>query len=253
MTLFHRIFASRQQEIPFCSVVVPAAGSSRRMGGENKLLLPLGGVPVLLRTLMALEAAETVQEVILAARESDLVPLGELIKTCGLTKPKKIVVGGATRLHSVQNALREIDPRAKWVAVHDGDRPLITPELVNRVVVKARTTNAAAPAVPVKDTVKRAVEGVVQETPDRSSLFAVQTPQVFDAALLQAAVQNAVDTEAAVTDDCSCVELLGKKVYLVPGDEENLKITTPLDLLVAEAILERRERDGNDVSRGTGL
>ena len=130
---------------------------------------------------------------------------------------------------------------AKLLAVQDGARPLVTPELFAAVVLRAAVCAAAAPAVPVHDAIKLARDRRVTEAPDRSMLFAVQTPQVFDAGLLKAALQSALTEHAALTDDCSAVERLGKAVYLTDGDEENIKITTPLDLIVAEAILRRRE------------
>ena len=216
---------------PTCTAILAAAGSSQRMGGENKLLLPLDGMPVLAHTLRAVDAAQSVDEIVIAAREEDLLTYAELCKTYGIRKPVKVVVGGATREESVLRAALEARADAKLLAVQDGARPLVTPELFD----------AAAPAVPVHDTIKLARDRRVTETPDRSMLFAVQTPQVFDAGLLKAALQSALTEHAALTDDCSAVERLGKAVYLTDGDEENIKITTPLDLIVAEAILRRRE------------
>ena len=156
-------------------------------------------------------------------------------------KPVKVVVGGATRQESVLRAALEARADAKLLAVQDGARPLVTPELFDAVILRAAVCAAAAPAVPVHDTIKLARDRRVTETPDRSMLFAVQTPQVFDAGLLKAALQSALTEHAALTDDCSAVERLGKAVYLTDGDEENIKITTPLDLIVAETILRRRE------------
>lgn len=224
----------------FCTAVVAAAGSSRRYGEENKLLLPLAGIPVLARTLLAVERAESIDEIVIAARESDLMVYAELCRTYGLQKPVKIVVGGATRAESVLRAALEANKEAKLIAVQDGARPLVTPELIDAVVQCAARCSAAAPAVPVKDTIKVTQNHVVQQTPDRAALFAVQTPQVFDAGLLKAALQSALADDAQITDDCSAVERIGKEIYLTDGSEENLKITTPLDLIVAEAILDRR-------------
>ena len=220
---------------PTCTAILAAAGSSQRMGGENKLLLPLDGMPVLAHTLRAVDAAQSVDEIVIAAREEDLLTYAELCK------PVKVVVGGATRQESVLRAALEARADAKLLAVQDGARPLVTPELFDAVVLRAAVCAAAAPAVPVHDTIKLARDRRVTETPDRSMLFAVQTPQVFDAGLLKAALQSALTEHAALTDDCSAVERLGKAVYLTDGDEENIKITTPLDLIVAEAILRRRE------------
>ena len=144
----------KREDHPFCSAIVAAAGSSRRMEGENKLLLPLEGIPVLARTLLALDAARLVDEIVVAVREADLLTVGDLCKIYGVSKPVKIVRGGATRLESVRSALLECREDAAFLAVHDGARPLAEPELIDRVVSLAHRTNAAAPAVPVKDTVK---------------------------------------------------------------------------------------------------
>lgn len=226
---------------PYCSALIAAAGSSNRMGGENKLLLPLCGKPVIAHTLQAIEQAESIDEIIIAAREADLVTFAELCKIYGITKPVKVIVGGATREESVLRAALEANPDADLLAVQDGARPLVTPELIDRTVRAAAGSFAAAPAIPVHDTVKIAEHGLVRETPDRSVLFAVQTPQVFDAGLLKAALQSALEAGAALTDDCSAVERLGKEVYLTEGNQENLKITTPVDMIIAEAILEHRD------------
>ncbi len=217
---------------PTCTAILAAAGSSQRMGGENKLLLPLDGMPVLAHTLRAVDAAQSVDEIVIAAREEDLLTYAELCKTYGIRKPVKVVVGGATRQESVLRAALEARADAKLLAVQDGARPLVTPELFDAVILRAAVCAAAAPAVPVHDTIKLARDRRVTETP---------TPQVFDAGLLKAALQSALTEHAALTDDCSAVERLGKAVYLTDGDEENIKITTPLDLIVAETILRRRE------------
>lgn len=232
----------REANRPFCTALVAAAGSSSRMGGVDKLMEFLDGVPVLMRTLTALQLADAIDEIVIAAREEALVDISALCKTYGITKCTKVVRGGENRCHSVLLAALEASPNAALLAVQDGARPLVTPGLIDRVVEAAARCGAAAPAIPVKDTIKTAAEdGAVTGTPDRSTLRAVQTPQVFEADLLKAALQSALENGAAVTDDCSAVERLGKVVYLVDGDEENLKITTPMDLVVAEAILAERE------------
>ena len=226
---------------PFCTAVVVAAGRSERMG-QDKLLLPLGNRPVLEHTLRAVNAAERVDEIILVTREDLMMPLADLCKKCGLQKPVKVVRGGETRPESVLAGALAADSRAELIAVQDGARPLITPELFDAVAESAQITNASAPAVPVTDTIKVADEnGVVRSTPERTTLFAVQTPQVFQAELLKAALQSAITCGVNITDDCAAVERLGKQVQLVPGDGENIKITRPLDLTVAESILEKRE------------
>ena len=233
---------ARREQRPFCSALVPAAGSSRRMGGENKLLLPLGGMPVIARTLLALSGSDLVDEIIVAVRQEDLLTMADAARACGMEKPLKIVAGGESRTASVLAALAACDERAEFAAVHDGARPLVTRRVIDETIRRAFSCAAAAPAVPVKDTVKVAgPDRVVVETPPRETLFAVQTPQVFDRALLAAALRSALDDGAALTDDCSAVERLGKEVYLTEGDYENLKITTPEDLVTAEAIWAHRE------------
>ena len=232
----------RESSRPQCTALVAAAGSSSRMGGVNKLLEPLDGVPVLARTLTALQLARQVDEIVVACREEDLFPISDLCHTYGITKCSKVIRGGESRVHSVLLAALEASPESRLLAVQDGARPLVTPELIDRVISAAVRCGAAAPAVPLKDTVKEVRDGgAVERTLDRSSLRAVQTPQVFDAQLLKAALQDALEQGAAVTDDCAAVERLGKVVFLVEGDEENLKITTPTDLVLAEAILRARE------------
>ena len=232
----------REAQRPRCTALVAAAGSSTRMGGGNKLLLPLDGVPVLVRTLTALQQARRVDEIVIAAREEELVEISRLCRTYGITKCAKVVRGGESRAHSVLLAALEAREDAELLAVQDGARPLVTPELIDAVAEAAARTAAAAPAVPVKDTVKAVrADGTVEQTLDRGALRAVQTPQIFESSLLKAALQSAVEGNVPVTDDCSTVERLGKRVYLVEGDEENLKITTPVDLILAEAILRSRE------------
>ena len=219
---------------PFCTAIVPAAGSSTRMGGQDKLLADLCGTPVLMRTLCAIDKTELVDEIIVA----------DLCSRCGLHKPVKVVLGGPTRARSVLAAAVEANPKAGLLAVHDAARPLVDPAEFDEIIRFACRTNAAAPAVPVTDTIKTAdpTDGRVLSTPDRSTLFAVQTPQVMEASLLKAALQSAIDAGVELTDDCSAVERLGKEVYLATGSRENIKITTPLDLLIAEAILRGRDQ-----------
>ena len=228
---------------PFCTAIIPAAGSSARMGGGNKLLMPLAGVPVLVRTLRAVDGAELVSEIVVATRQDQLEEIAKLCREAGLKKPITVVCGGASRTESVLAAAMEANPKAKLLAVHDGARPLVLPADIDNVIRYACNTYAAAPAVPVTDTVKVADEtGLVTATPERSTLYAVQTPQVFQTELLKGALQAAVRDGASVTDDCAAVERLGKQVYLTQGSRENIKITTPIDLAIAEAILRQRRQ-----------
>lgn len=243
--LWDKIRGIRDRRRPFCTAIIAAAGRSERMNGENKLFVDLAGAPVLMRTLCAVDQANLVDEIIVATREDLLLEVADLCSRAGLRKSVRVVKGGASRTESVLAAAMEADPRAELLAVHDGARPLVRPEEFDDLIRRGGDTFAVAPAVPLTDTVKTADEtGRVLSTPDRSTLYAVRTPQVFQKDILKAALQSALDAEVAVTDDCAAVERLGKEVYLTSGDPENIKITTPFDLVVAEAILKQREREG---------
>lgn len=237
MAFFRKL---REAQRPHCTALVAAAGSSSRMGGINKLLQPLDGMPVLLRTLTALQQATRVDAIVVATREEELVEISKLCRAYGISKCTKVVRGGEDRTHSVLLAALDAPAETELLAVQDGARPLVTPDLIDAVIAKAERSGAAAPAVPVKDTIKTVGEdGAVEETLERSALRAIQTPQVFTADLLKAALQDVLEKGIAVTDDCAAVERLGKKVYLIPGAESNLKITTPTDLILAEALLRK--------------
>ncbi len=225
----------RKAHHSFCSVVVVAAGNSTRMG-RDKLMLSLCGVPILARTLMALNGCNAVDEIIVVTREEKLEEVAQLRESYSLDKLKKIVIGGETRTESALAGVSEADKKAKIICIHDGVRPFITNEMIEDVVHYAVLYNAAAPALPVKDTIKRAKNGVVLETPDRSELFAVQTPQAFQADIIKGALTNAVRSGKTYTDDCAAVEAFGVSIYLSRGSEDNIKITTPSDLFLAEAI-----------------
>lgn len=223
---------------PYCACVVAAAGSSTRMAGADKLMEDLGGEPVILRTLRALNASPYIHHITVVTREDLLVEIGRLCREQELTKVAQVLVGGASRLESVYKGVCNLPKKTKLIAIHDGARPFVSHEVIHAVCHAAGHCSAAAPAVAVKDTVKR-VEGTrVVETLDRDVLRCVQTPQVFDADLIRAALQRAMDEGASVTDDCAAVEALGATVHLVEGDQRNFKITTPADLAAARAALE---------------
>ncbi|MEG1878016.1 MAG: 2-C-methyl-D-erythritol 4-phosphate cytidylyltransferase [Pseudoflavonifractor sp.] len=241
MGLFKHLQRKKPAALPYCAAVVPAAGSARRMEGQEKLLLPLGDLPVLVHTLQALSASAYIGEIVVVTRQDLMVPIAQICKDFALHKVTKVVAGSDTRTKSVLCGVREVSERAELIAIHDGARPLVSLQVIDDAIRRAAECGAAAPAVAVKDTIKRAVGGLVEDTPDRSRLFAVQTPQVFDAALIYGALQKAQTDGAALTDDCSAVERLGMSVALTEGSYENIKITTPIDLLLGEAILQGRE------------
>ena len=230
--------ARKLLKLKYCGAVIVAAGSAQRMGGTDKIMADLCGVPVVLRAIREFQNCDAIREIVVVTRE-DLVT--RLMGMCAnLDKVKAVVAGGKDRPESVKLGLNALSDKVKLAAIHDGARPLISWQVIDRTVRAANTFGAAAPAVPVKDTIKVVTGGIVKETPERKYLYAVQTPQVFDAALLRGALQKAETEEAAITDDCSAVERLGMSVRIVEGDERNLKITTPMDLAVARMLLEER-------------
>ena len=222
-----------------CGAVIVAAGSASRMGGIDKVMAELKGEPMILRTVRTFQECDAVCEIVIVTREDLILPISNLCRH--LSKVKMVVKGGRSRQESVCLGLNALSDKVKLAAVHDGARPLVTWEVIDRTIRAANTYGAAAPAIPVKDTIK-VVEGrIVKNTPDRASLYAVQTPQVFDFDLLRGALKKAEQDSAAVTDDCSAVERLGMSVKIVEGDEENIKVTTPMDLKIAEMLLEGRK------------
>ena len=222
-----------------CGVVIVAAGSASRMGGIDKVMAPLGGEPMIVRTVRAFQDCDAIASIVIVTREDLIRPISGLCRDMG--KVAAVVAGGKTRQESVHLGLNALPKGTKLAAVHDGARPLISWQVIDRVVRAANTYGAAAPAIPVKDTIKVVQGGLVKETPDRSSLAAVQTPQVFDFDLLRGALRKAEEDGATVTDDCSAVERTGMKIKIVEGDERNLKVTTPMDLKIAELLLEETE------------
>jgi len=222
-----------------CGAVIVAAGSASRMGGIDKVMATLSGEPMIKRTVRTFQECDAVSEIVIVTREDLILPISELCKQ--YAKVTAVIVGGKSRQESVSNGLNALSKGVKLAAIHDGARPLITWQLVDWVIRTANSYGAAAPAIPVKDTIKTVEGGVVLNTPDRSKLRAVQTPQVFDIDLLRGALKKAKDDGAEVTDDCSAVERLGMKIKIVDGDERNLKVTTPMDLKIAEMLLEEMQ------------
>ena len=228
--------ARKFMPLGYCGAVIVAAGSASRMGGIDKVMAELEGEPMILRTVRTFQTCEAIREIIIVTREDLIIPIMGLC--AGLEKVKAVVVGGSSRQESVERGLNALSDKVKLVAVQDGARPLITHAVIDRTVRAAHTYSAAAPGIPVKDTIKVVNGGIVKETPDRKTLQAVQTPQVFDLALLKGALKKAKEDNAEVTDDCSAVERLGMSIKMVEGDERNIKVTTPMDLAIAKLLLE---------------
>ena len=222
--------------LKYCGVVIVAAGTASRMGGSDKVMALLDGEPMIVRTVRTFQNCDAIKEIVIVTREDLIVPITNLCRE--FDKVCAVVRGGSSRQESVGLGLNTLSKKVKLAAVQDGARPLITEAVIDRTVRAAHNYGAAAPAIPVKDTIKVVKGGMVESTPDRATLQAVQTPQVFDIDLLKGALKKAEITGAAVTDDCSAVELMGMKVKIVEGDERNIKVTTPMDLKIAEMLLE---------------
>ena len=222
-----------------CGAVIVAAGSASRMGGIDKVMAPLGGTPMVARTAAAFQNCDAIAEIVIVTRPDLIRPISALC--AGMDKVRAVVAGGSSRQESVWLGLNALSEDIQLAAIHDGARPLVSNLVIDRTVRAANSYGAAAPAVPVKDTIKVVKGGLVEKTPDRATLQAVQTPQVFDFDLLRGALKQAEEEKAAVTDDCSAVERLGMKVKIVEGDERNLKVTTPMDLEIAEMLLEEMQ------------
>lgn len=231
----------KKTDLPAVCAVIVAAGSSRRMGGENKLLLEIDGVPVLARTLSAFQKCAAIRDIVLVCREQDIMPYTELAKAFSIDKLCTVTRGGETRTESVLAGITAAPENAVLVAVHDGARPLVSEAVITEAVTTAAEYGAAAPVVPVKDSIKRIENGVIAADVPRDTLAAVQTPQVFARPLLLRALNEAARQGQAYTDDCAAVEALGQPVYATHGSYENIKITTPEDIAVAEALLQKEE------------
>lgn len=234
------LFFGKKKESPFASAVIPAAGSSTRMGKGNKLLLEIDHVPVLARTISAFEQCGMIDEIILVCREQDMVEYRALISEYGFRKVSSIVRGGSTRTESVLAGVRTAE-RAAIVAIHDGARPLVSEPVITSAIEAAIRERAAAPVVPIKDSVKRIGAGKIVSDVPRADIAAVQTPQCFERDLILKALEKAVREGLPLTDDCSAVEALGVTCAATEGSYMNLKITTPEDIAIAEALLEMEE------------
>ena len=226
-------------KLKYCGAVIVAAGNASRMGGIDKVMAQLGGEPMIARTVRTFQACDAIREIVVVTRPDLLTTVMGLCKN--FDKVTAVVAGGKDRPESVNLGLNALSSKVKLAAIQDGARPLVSWQVIDRTVRAANTYGAAAPAVAVKDTVKEVAGGLVVTTPDRSRLQAVQTPQVFDFDLLRGALKKAREEGAAITDDCSAVELLGAKVKIVEGDEKNIKVTTPMDLKIAQMLLEEMQ------------
>ena len=224
-------------------LLIPAAGSGKRMGSkQNKLLLHLKGKPLLAWTLIAAEASFEIEWIGIMGQTYDFPTFQEIIDSINPQKPIKLIEGGDTRQKSVYNGLQALPEQAQHVLIHDGARCLATPDLFDRCAKKVVTCQGLIAAIPVKDTIKVVNSDlVITDTPTRDNLWAAQTPQGFNAPLLKECHDRGVKMGWEVTDDAALLEKCGLQVEIVQGEETNLKVTTPIDLTIAEFILEQRK------------
>lgn len=212
------------------------------MGGVNKILMPLGDRLVIGVTMQAFQACGSVSEIVIVAREADIPAIKAEAEAAGITKLTACTVGGATRQESVINGVKQISKEAELVAVHDGARPLVKPEHIEKVIKDASVFGGATLGVPVKDTIKTVNDGLILDTPPRKFLYITQTPQIFKRQLYFEGIDFALEHGLDFTDDCQLVEAIGGKVAMTTGDYTNIKITTPEDIKLAEVLLAMQER-----------
>lgn len=221
-------------------VVIPAAGQGKRMNaGKNKQFIKINNVPVIIHTLNVFEQDDHCRGIILVVNENEIEIFNELIKQYHIRKIQEIVKGGLERQNSVYNGLKRLKEEGQIVLIHDGARPFIKKPIIHELVKKANEFDCAIVAVPVKDTIKSVYNDVVEKTMERSSLWSIQTPQAFRLSLILKAHKDAKMNQFIGTDDASLVERLGHEVHIVMGDYENIKLTTPEDLIYGQAILSK--------------
>lgn len=229
--------------LPYASAVIVAAGNSTRMGeGVNKQFLPICGTPVIARTAQAFDRSELVREVVIVARDQDMIPFWDIMKYFNIQKVKNIVTGGDTRQQSVLNGIRHLSTETAYYVVHDGARPLISPFTIDKVICDAFHHGAAAVGTKVKDTLKQVGEnGFIECTPDREKIYHIQTPQVFERDLYLQAVARTMEEGGDYTDDCQMLERAGVPIFVTQGEYANIKITTKEDAALAESLLMQQE------------
>ena len=220
--------------------IVAAGGSGTRMGVSiNKLFLKVSDIPVIVHTLLALNNCDAIDEIIISAKEDEIIKISELVSVFSISKVKTIVKGGKTRGESVLSASKEISLYTDFVMIHDGARPLVSNEILINTVNAAERYNAAACGVKPKCTLKSIDNGFISSTVDREKTIEIQTPQVFKKELFDVMYSHNVDVINSATDDCILAEISGARIFVTEGSYENIKITTPEDLEIAELLIER--------------
>lgn len=220
--------------------IVAAGGSGTRMGtGINKLFMKIDEVPIIVHTLSVLQNADVVDEIIISAREEDIIRISDLISAFALSKVKTIVKGGATRGESILSATKEISNDTDFVMVHDGARPFISDKILTETVNSAVTFGAAACGVKPKCTLKAIQDGFINNTIDREKTVEIQTPQVFSKKLFDKMYSCDLEAIKKATDDCALAEFSGAEIFVTEGSYRNIKITTPEDIEIAEIFIGR--------------
>lgn len=243
MSVIDKIFKFKSNVDDFCTAVIVAAGNSQRMG-RDKIMMPLGGRPVIAYALSAFQKCEHIDEIIVVTRPERLQDIADICHDDHIDKISKIIVGGKTRAQSALLGVLEASERATLIAIHDGARPFVSEALIDRTVNSAKQNHAVAPAVYATDTVRIVnAKGTTVSTPDRDTVALIQTPQVFDADIIKNALTKAVKNNLRITDDCSAVEAAGVKVTVVAGEQTNIKLTSAMDAYLAEKILADRGAD----------
>ena len=239
-----RLVGKALHTAPYTAAVILAAGCGSRMGHASvtKQLRLIGSLPIAVHSMLAFEQCPEISEILLVVRKDEEAVMRKLAEENGIKKLSKVVVGGETRQASAKNGFLSLSKKAKFVAIHDAARCLVTPDQISAVVKAAWDYRAATAAMPICDTVKKATaEGFIENTVPRENIFAAATPQVFDCDLYAAALYAAEKRGDSVTDDNMLMEAISQAVKIVDCGRNNFKITTEEDIFLAEAVLQRRE------------
>lgn len=231
----------RTKREPHCAAVVLAAGNSTRMGTDKAVML-LDGIPVIVRTLQVFQNHPQVDEIIVVTREDMLNNISALREQYSLGKISTVMIGGANRAESSLIGVSAISKNAKFVAIHDGARPFVTEQIISDALLAARDYYAAVPVIPSTDSLRLKDGEYLGNILNRDEIAAIQTPQIFDADLIKGALTYAVQNKLPITDDSSALSYTGFQVKMVNGDKNNIKLTTPEDRIIAEAILKERNQ-----------
>ena len=226
-----------------CAAVIPAAGLSARMNGEDKLFFIINGKPVIVHTLLAFQKSNCIKEIIIVTLEQSIEKITDLCKLHNISKVTKIIVGGSTRAESVLRGISAVSAKTPLVAIHDAARPCIDNTIINSTINMAIKYKAAAPGIPITSTVKRVKSGRILETINRDDLVEIQTPQVFDTDLIKGALTKAMKDSNTLSDDCMAVEQLGVNVYVTTGSINNIKLTNREDIKRIDSVLAGRVID----------